>query len=274
MKRKQPSFRQLAAIARELYGRPEYAGWKLRIVERCLALQLEPPDNQTLTKVMDAVEVVLALETRRAQSFEPLPAIRQEKYVPNRWDQIHPKILNHFKQAGNSLRPPVDNSPSESPTETSSTVQVQDEAAALETFWVQFRAKEIDLPHLLAEFQRVVVERPADWSQSDVRLASIDVNSRLRATQCQVCFNGDRRRIWHHIIAVKNGGSASPRNRIALCAQCHKQLHPHLRRWPGEDGGWIDVADFVSAVTDPIYRPPAQKERRQKYDDDPRRGDK
>ena len=51
----------------------------------------------------------------------------------------------------------------------------------------------------------------------------------LRPGACRACGRGERHRCWHHIILVSNGGSHGPKNRIAICEECHAQIHLHVR---------------------------------------------
>lgn len=36
------------------------------------------------------------------------------------------------------------------------------------------------------------------------------------------------RRLWHHIVQLRNGGTNSPKNLVRVCWPCHAVIHPHL----------------------------------------------
>lgn len=44
---------------------------------------------------------------------------------------------------------------------------------------------------------------------------------------CWVC-GLSRRRVYHHIIQLKNGGTNARRNTVPICDVCHAHVHPHL----------------------------------------------
>ena len=44
---------------------------------------------------------------------------------------------------------------------------------------------------------------------------------------CWACGKA-KRLIRHHVIQVKNGGNNDPRNVVAICAECHLEIHPWM----------------------------------------------
>ena len=42
-----------------------------------------------------------------------------------------------------------------------------------------------------------------------------------------VCCGDDAKHV-HHIVPLSHGGDNSHDNMISLCAECHRQFHPHL----------------------------------------------
>lgn len=54
---------------------------------------------------------------------------------------------------------------------------------------------------------------------------------KLKLATCWVCGKA-KTLVRHHIIQVKNGGGNDARNIVAICQECHLEVHP-----------WMDAAD-------------------------------
>jgi len=143
---------------------------------------------------------------------------------------------------------------------------IHDEAVALDTFWANLHQPTMDALELLRVFLTVEITRPRKWDLEKVRRESTAVNDKLTSTACAVCRNVDRPREWHHIITVGHGGSASPRNRIAICFLCHERLHPGIHR---DLSGWVSIGEVAERVARRQYgrRYRKEEERRQQHDD-------
>jgi hypothetical protein len=154
-----------------------------------------------------------------------------------------------------------------------------DEEDVLDRFWAGASQPEhYERMDLLRYLLDVEIERPRDWDRDAVRRESERVDATLTADRCFVCRCGDRRLIWHHPITVEHGGSASPRNRVRLCNRHHKVLHPWMKDWPGDQGSWTRVREFIDALKDPGYQIRVEPPREKVYDDEghdwpPRRRD-
>lgn len=47
---------------------------------------------------------------------------------------------------------------------------------------------------------------------------------------CKVCEK-NKSNCQHHIIFIKNGGSNGKNNRLPICNDCHKEIHPWMKRF-------------------------------------------
>lgn len=121
------------------------------------------------------------------------------------------------------------------------------EQRVLDYFWMMNR-QGVPRLWLLSHVGKVVIRRPLDWDRAVVRREHEQAIRagilRLAATQCFGCMKGGPL-YQHHIIEVQNGGSNDPRNRVALCFDCHKSLHPWLEAPKSTGQGLEHVRDFM-----------------------------
>lgn len=117
---------------------------------------------------------------------------------------------------------------------------------SLERFWLLANGGRVSRLALLREYAEIVLGpclRPAD-----VRAYSQAVQAQQRARECFAC--GWKRRmvrlIWHHVIQVQHGGSASLWNHVRLCEDCHAQVHPWLTRPSCK--GWVSMRDSAAML--------------------------
>jgi hypothetical protein len=112
----------------------------------------------------------------------------------------------------------------------------------LQRFYVEVNGGR-DRLEVLRAFAELAIVRPAEWDPDAIRARAHE--HRLHAEQCGVCLAGDRVLSWHHIIQIQHGGSNTFRNRIALCASCHADIHPWLPTVPRRGEGWSRFSDLA-----------------------------
>lgn len=153
---------------------------------------------------------------------------------------------------------------------TTVTVTTWPEVAVLDEFWRRVR-KDVDRLELLRELSDIVLERPAGWNPLDVRQGTMATIATLTAEQCFVCYSGERRLYWHHIIQVQHGGSETPRNLVCICHRCHKLIHPWLEEPTTLENrfSWTNVQDIIPRVVKKLSaRWEAWQRARSRPDDD------
>lgn len=106
----------------------------------------------------------------------------------------------------------------------------------------------VDRIALLQQLSAVVIQRPDDWDQVDVRRQTR--RPFLRFWDCFGCLARDRKLYFHHVIWVAHGGSAIIDNLVPICLKCHARIHPWL---PSERagellGGWHSIASIGETV--------------------------
>jgi hypothetical protein len=140
------------------------------------------------------------------------------------------------------------------------------EEQVLDYFWTAQADAEVDRLQLLKQLSVVAIKRPPEWDAAEVRRAC--ANDNLDADRCFACRSADRRLYWHHVIEVHHGGTNAPRNRVALCFLCHREIHPWLEPWPGDMGPWVQVGEIVDALQSGRYVVDPRSARPQVYDDE------
>lgn len=114
-------------------------------------------------------------------------------------------------------------------TELVARLEALPEDRILDYFWLMVR-KTSERLTVLSWLSQVKVARPPDWSCAKIRrehernAAGVTLDRR----ECFGCGQGGRALYAHHILEVQHGGSNQVRNKVPLCFQCHKFLHPWL----------------------------------------------
>jgi 5-methylcytosine-specific restriction endonuclease McrA len=100
------------------------------------------------------------------------------------------------------------------------------EGPILQAFWrrVGLGTPDVRLD-LLRRYAGRRVPRPASWDVAAVRREAAFGKTPL---ECFCCLSRDRHTYWHHIIQIQHGGSNDGMNRVGICHQCHRRLHPWL----------------------------------------------
>lgn len=78
----------------------------------------------------------------------------------------------------------------------------------------------------LKEFAEIVISKPKKGLRKVARTKFVAWKVR-RDKRCFVC--GLWARLRHHIIQLQHGGSNSKKNIVALCDDCHAEIHPWLK---------------------------------------------
>lgn len=139
------------------------------------------------------------------------------------------------------------------------------EGALLELFWFHVGRGE-DKLELLKAFAEQTIARTSDWNQATIRDEASTHGGGVEGKGCFACLSQDRKLYWHHILQVQHGGSNHPRNRVAICYQCHARIHPWLppdRKGELRGGEWYslaEVADGIAVQNQPSDAAPAAEE--------------
>jgi hypothetical protein len=95
---------------------------------------------------------------------------------------------------------------------------------------------------VLELFTNVRIVRPGNWNPRAVRREHEDsyremtdrcagqrwVQREVATDHCFACSTMPRALYLHHVIEVQHGGSNDRRNKVPLCYECHRRLHPWL----------------------------------------------
>lgn len=106
-------------------------------------------------------------------------------------------------------------------------ISALDEQDALDRFWALAYSR-LGATVALQIFGQVKMRRPHTWNRLDVRAEGVPPGL-LRPDTCFACGTGEYRLYWHHVIWIQHGGSAHPRNFVAICHACHRRVHPWLK---------------------------------------------
>lgn len=246
MERKPIEFRQLCALVRAViqrYPKIDDAEWKGKTLELMAKMGFEEPsDGGMVTRAITQVE--FAVRKTLGPRMAPLvaepeakpakPEIQHEGRTsrPAGWDLVQRLMVT---LQGSHVSAPTSAPP---PRET---LAISEEAA-IDEFWRRTRDENADRIALLRAFAEIAILRPRSWDYEAERAAA-DKHP-LYALQCFAC-RSESSLHWHHIIQIQHGGSNYLRNRVAICAACHADIHPWLA--PGFEGrrlgGWTQLGD-------------------------------
>lgn len=111
----------------------------------------------------------------------------------------------------------------------------------LERFWTDANSGQVSRLELLREYAGTVIGPCEDAVM--VREYSKVAQAHQRTMMCFVCGWSSRaiRLIWHHVIQVQHGGSASLWNQVRICDDCHAKVHPWLPKAACK--GWASTLD-------------------------------
>lgn len=259
MEWKRIEFRQLCAIVRAVIQRDpkvDDAEWKAKTLELLARMGFdEPADPDMLSRAMTQVEFAVrkTLGPRMAPlqgAPEPKPKRPEIQFEgrthrPAGWDLVQKLMadLTGSKGSARTSAPP--------PRETYALT----EEAVVDEFWRLTREDGADRVALLRAFAEIAILRPADWDPEQIR--SDAQKHRLYSESCFGCRSTSTLH-WHHIIQVQHGGSNYLRNRVAICAACHADIHPWLA--PGLEGRRLGGWSHLSECFDVRNLPQAKKE--------------
>lgn len=234
-------FHQTCAIARLVLLRDPTVDnfeWSEAVKDACVKQGWRTPEGDMLPRAMAAVERALlqtmgprATKTTPAPKPRPLPVA---PLTPQEWASFAKTIRSVLARSASAV-------PENVRTIAIETLTVS-EHAALDRFYLEAR---IDRLGALRRFAELAILRGADWDPAQVRAASKQHN--LRADACFACLDDSRERVWHHVIQIQHGGSNLLRNRVALCAACHSDVHPWLPKVerPQTGRGWTGIAELL-----------------------------
>lgn len=110
----------------------------------------------------------------------------------------------------------------------------------LDRFWKEVkRPRELKVSSyiltLLKEYNAIKIRaRRKPYAKARKTQSIFKVRRRKKVDQCFVCFGeyGPTERglktFIHHVIAIKNGGIDLKDNRVLVCKDCHKKVHPWM----------------------------------------------
>lgn len=236
-------FHQVCAIARVvLLQEPTLSDseWKAATKEKAAKQGYDEPSAEMLSNALTQVEQALkqTLGIRPiAGHLLPPPAEPQKpdrSLTPAEWKAVANTVRAVVKRSAASMPANVVPIARETLTIT--------EHAALDQFYQEAAGE--DRIGALRRFVEIAIARDAGCDPETVRAESS--NHRLFANVCFGCRRADRQPlIWHHVIQIQHGGSNLLRNRVALCDDCHADVHPWLPQLPRVLPGWSSLADIA-----------------------------
>lgn len=238
-------FHQACAIARVVLLRdPSMTNfdWHEAVKETCVKQGYQPPVGDMLTRACAAVERAVMQTMGPRPVKEPgaapeVPKLAPPPLTPAEWSAFAATVRNIA--ARSAAVTPANVSPM-----PRAAVFHLSEHAALDQFYAE---AETDRCGALKRFAEVAIERESGWNHAAVRASS--QQHKLYAPCCFACRADGRAIEWHHIIQIQHGGSNLLRNRVALCAPCHSDIHPWLPKVARvAKGGWTDLAGIAVAA--------------------------
>jgi HNH endonuclease len=238
------SFQQACAIARVVLLRDMSMtnfDWHEAVKEACVKQGYKPPEGDMLTRACAAVERALM------QTMGPRP-VKEPGATPSEPKPETPQLTPaEWAAFGVTMRSVLARStphvtPANVRTIPTETLDVN-EPAALDRFYLEAA---VDRLGALKRFAEVAIVRGADWNPVEIRATSQVRN--LHATACFACRTDARELHWHHVIQIQHGGSNYLRNRVALCAACHAEIHPWLPKVSRQVKGWSNFADAARDI--------------------------
>jgi len=234
-------FRQVCALARvTLLREPTMndSEWKAAVKEIAAKQGWDNPPVDMLDRALNSVERALQETTGPRPTVDP-PHSTGAKPPENKgltdseWKAFARTLQYAVERTANTM--PANIAPLARETLTLS------EPAALDQFYAE--AHDGDRIAALRRFAEIAIVREADWDPQAIRDASQD--HPLHARACYACRVGRQTLVWHHIIQIQHGGSNYLRNRVALCAACHHDVHPWLPKSARIQPGWSSLAELI-----------------------------
>lgn len=194
---------------------------------------IEDPD--VFRRVLsDAQKDVLVAPGRDAKHGNRMRSIRISFHLPARraWMDLHE--IARFLVGEDAVRP------------TSDPVELRKRASRLEEYGLVSKPKGNQSP--------AVVEGPGARRYN--RLPSVAAYVLRRANgHCELCgqatFVTDHGEIYlevHHVVQLAAGGPDTPENTVAVCPNCHRELHFGVDRQPRIDSLYEQVPELVRIV--------------------------
>lgn len=249
--RRPVDFRQVCAIARAvILARPHYTDseWRDSIKRVIVRQRFADPSPDLIARAMTRVERAM-WETVGSRPTQRVA--RPQHPQPDRcWTADDYRALAGLLTNIAVHRP---TSPIAAPV-TLETLDMS-EHEALDEFYRQIHAGADRLP-LLRRFAELAIVRPSTWDYEAIRRAS--QQHTLTAPTCFGCLAA-RSLSWHHIIQIQHGGSNYLRNRVALCDECHHDVHPWLESAPRRRNEWESLSDVAPRALDAVFRKQAEQ---------------
>lgn len=236
-------FHQACAIARVVLLRDPTVtnfDWHEAVKEACVKQGYLPPEGDMLTRACAAVERAVMQTMGPRPVKEPgaapiTPKVDAPPLTPAEWAAFAATVRSVVARSVNAM-------PDNVRTIAAETLTIS-EHAALDRFYLE---AEQDRLGALKRFAEVAIVREAGWNPAEIRATSQVRN--LRADACFACRHNGRVLAWHHVIQIQHGGSNYLRNRVALCAPCHADIHPWLPKVSREVKGWYCFADAAADI--------------------------
>jgi len=237
-------FHQACAIARVVLLRePTMTNfdWSEAVKSACVKQGYAEPEGDMLHRAMRSVEHALMPTMGPRPVKEPgaapvAPKVDAPPLTPAEWASFAATLRSVLARSANAM-------PDNVRTIAVETLTIS-EHAALDRFYLEAADHRMNA---LRRFAEVAIVREAGWDHAAIRATSD--RHHLRADACFACRSASRSLLWHHVIQIQHGGSNLLRNRVALCAPCHADVHPWLPKVSrGSATGWSCFADAAADI--------------------------